>query len=60
MEFHCEYSTYNNHHKVLVDLQASNMDAFRNHKNSPGHEIANANFYAVRPKATRIRSNNEK
>jgi len=24
------YSTYNSHHKVLVNLQASNMDALKN------------------------------
>jgi len=30
MVHHYEYSTYNNHHKVLVNLQASNMDALKN------------------------------
>jgi len=30
------------------------------YKNSSGDEIANVNFYAVRPEATRIRSNNAK
>jgi len=30
------------------------------HKNSSGNEIANVNFYAVRPEATRIRWNNAK
>jgi len=29
MVYHYEYSTYNSHHKVLVNLQASNMDAFK-------------------------------
>jgi len=29
-------------------------------KNSSGDEIANVNFYAVRPEATRIRWNNAK
>jgi len=29
-------------------------------KNSSGDEIANVNFYAVRPEATRIRCNNAK
>jgi len=29
-------------------------------KNSSGDEIANMNFYAVRPEATRIRLNNAK
>jgi len=28
------------------------------YKNSSGDEIANVNFYAVRPEATRIRWNN--
>jgi len=28
------------------------------YKNSPGDYIANVNFYAVRPEATRIRWNN--
>jgi len=31
-----------------------------NNKNSSGDEIANVNFYAVRPEATRIRRNNAK
>jgi len=30
------------------------------YKNSSGDEIANVNFYAVRPEATRIRWNNGK
>jgi len=30
------------------------------YKNSSGDEIANVNFYAVRPEGTRIRSNNAK
>jgi len=30
------------------------------HKNSSGDEIANVNFYAVRPEATWIRWNNAK
>jgi len=29
-------------------------------KNSSGDEIANVNFYAVRPETTRIRRNNAK
>jgi len=32
----------------------------RLYKNSSGDEIANVNFYAVRPGATRIRWNNAK
>jgi len=30
MEYHYEYSTYNNHHKVLLNLHACNMDALKN------------------------------
>jgi len=30
MEYHYEYSTYNSHHKVLVNLQASNMEGLKN------------------------------
>jgi len=30
MVHHYEYSTINSHHKVLVNLQASNMDALKN------------------------------
>ena len=29
MEYRYEYSTYNSHHKVLVNLQASIMDALK-------------------------------
>jgi len=29
MQYCYEYSTYNSHHKVLVNLQASNMDALK-------------------------------
>jgi len=32
----------------------------KQNKNSSGDEIANVNFYAVRPEATRIRWNNAK
>jgi len=35
-----------------------NLVMVRNHKNSSGDEIANVNFYAVRPEGTRIRWNN--
>jgi len=30
MVHHYEYSTINSHHKVLVNLHASNMDALKN------------------------------
>jgi len=30
MEYHYEYSTYNSHHILLANLQASNMDALKN------------------------------
>jgi len=29
MEYHYEYSTYSSHHKVHVNLQASNVDALK-------------------------------
>jgi len=29
MVHHYEYSTINSHHKVLINLQASNMDALK-------------------------------
>ena len=32
MVHHYEYSTINSHHKVLVNLHASNMDALKNEK----------------------------
>jgi len=32
MVHHYEYSTINSHHKVLVNLKASNMDALKNQK----------------------------
>ena len=30
MVYHYEYSTYSSHHKVFVNLQASNTDALKN------------------------------
>jgi len=30
MVYHYQYNSYNSHHKVLVNLQASNMDALKN------------------------------
>jgi len=35
-----------------------NVSQLLQNKNSSGDEIANVNFYAVRPEATRIRLNN--
>jgi len=32
-----EYSTYNSHHKVLLNLQASNMGALRTKTNTGPH-----------------------
>jgi len=40
MEFHDEYSTYNSHHKVLVNLQASNMDALKSKSYVPYSQIS--------------------
>jgi len=39
MEYHYEYSTYNSHHKVLVNLQASNMDALKSKSCMPFSQI---------------------
>jgi len=30
MKYNYEYSTYNSQHKVLINLQACNMDALKN------------------------------
>ena len=35
MVHHYEYSTINSHHKVLVNLQASNMDALKSKRCVP-------------------------
>jgi len=43
--------TENNKHVKFVVVNC----AIKVHKNSSGDEIANVNFYAVRPEATRIR-----
>jgi len=53
---------------VLIREDADVIGLFKNmvelraaiNKNSSGDEIANVNFYAVRPEATRIRWNNAK
>jgi len=39
MECHYEYGTYNSHHKVLVNLQASNMDALKSKSCVPFSQI---------------------
>ena len=39
MEYHYEYSTYSGHHKVLVNLQASNMDALKSKSCVPFNQI---------------------
>ena len=44
---------------VVVEKNIKRRLTFNN-KNSSGDEIANVNFYAVRPEATRIRWNNAK
>jgi len=38
----------------------NNLIIAEQNKNSSGDEIANMNFYALRPEATRIRWNNTK
>jgi len=44
MEYYYEYSTYNSHHKVLIDLQASNMDALENQNYGLARTIRFAKF----------------
>ena len=45
--------------EILILLSQLLKDCRKNRqKNSSGDEIANVNFYAVRPEATRIRWNN--
>jgi len=39
VEYHYEYSTYNSHHKVLVNFHASNMDAFKSKSCAPFNQI---------------------
>jgi len=44
----------------FVSLQLKELFSVTKNKNSSGDEIANVNFYAVRPEATRIRWSNAK
>ena len=39
MDYHYEYSTYNSHHKVLINLHASNMDALKINSCRPFSQI---------------------
>jgi len=39
MEYHYEYSTYNSHQKVLINLQASNMDGLKSKSCMPFSQI---------------------
>jgi len=48
MVYHYEYSTYNSHHKVLVNLQASNMDALKSKSCMPFSKICVFTFVARR------------
>jgi len=48
MEYHYEYSTYNSHHKVLVNLQASNMGALKSKSCAPFNQILFFTFVARR------------
>ena len=45
-------------HLSVTSVRAASRPTCITDKNSSGDEIANVNFYAVRPKATRIRRNN--
>jgi len=46
--------TYISMHRKAIDSLENTGPSSKN-KNSPGDEIANVNFYAVRPDGTRIR-----
>jgi len=48
MVHHYEYSTINCHHKVLVNLQASNMDALKTKSCVPFSQICVFTFAARR------------
>jgi len=48
MVHHYEYSTYNSHQKVLVNLQASNMDAVKSKNCVPFSQISVFVFVARR------------
>jgi len=50
MVYHYEYSTYNSHHKVLVNLHASNLDALRSKNCVPFSQICVFTFVARRCK----------
>jgi len=39
MEYHYEYNTYNSHHKALINLQASNIDAVNSKSCMPFSQI---------------------
>jgi len=47
-------------HQYNIDTKAWTTVHIMLDKNSSGDEIANVNFYAVRPEASRIRWNNTK
>jgi len=46
MVYHYEYSIYNSHHKVLVNLQASIMDAVKSKTFVPFSQICVFTFVA--------------
>jgi len=46
---------YTHTHADTQKLKGAELHLECNYKNSSGDEIANVNFYAVRPEATRIR-----
>jgi len=46
MEYHYEYSTFNSHHKVLVNLQASNVDPLKSESCVPFSQICIFTFVA--------------
>jgi len=48
MMHHYDYSTINSHHKVLVNLQASNMDAVKSNSCMPCSQNCVFTFVAIR------------
>ena len=52
---HAEHFTVRFLSDHFIDLGQCVLEVTNNNKNSSGDEIANVNFYAVRPEATRIR-----
>jgi len=48
MVYYYEYNTYNSHHKVFINVQASNMDALKSKSCVPFSQICVFMFVARR------------